>query len=81
MNYLADEIYGGHPAGNVAALPLASGAVDAGKAVPSPDVGAAPLAASMPASVGDLMNDPTFWLVATVAAVAVLAGASRSRSA
>lgn len=70
----ADAMYGRLsvlPAVNVAP----SNAVAGGAAVPSPDPGPARSSARSPA-VGDLMDDPTFWLVVLVGTGIALAAAS-----
>lgn len=70
----ADRLYGAGPAVAPVAGGVASGKVAGGAAVPSPDPGAAPAGAS--AQPGSVIDDPTFWLVATIAGVLVLASAS-----
>jgi len=72
----ANAIYGGGPAAPLTAVGSTK-AITAGGAVPSPDAGAAPMASSSPASVGDVMNDPTFWLVAAFGAMIALAKISK----
>ena len=75
--FTAGALYGGGPAAQIGGQAGATKMVPGGAAVPSPDAGAAPVANTSPASVGDLLNDPTFWLVATLGAVVALAGASK----
>lgn len=70
----ADRLYGGGPAigeGNSAGPSLK--AVTQGNETPRPDMRAAPEAANR---ITSLLDDPTFWLVATVGAVVYLAAAS-----
>lgn len=70
----AASLYGGGPAIGSGDRPgPALKAVTQGMEAPSPDPRAAPNAAN---SISGLTDDPTFWLVVTIGAVAALAAAS-----
>lgn len=70
----ANRLYGGGPAIGMGPNPgPALKAVTQGNEAPRPDPRAAPHAA---ASITNIADDPAFWMVATIAAVVILARAS-----
>lgn len=70
----AASLYGGGPAIGSGENPGPSlKAVSQGQEAPKPDPRAAPNAAN---NLTGITDDPTFWLVATIGAVAALAAAS-----
>lgn len=74
----ADRLYGG-AALSAPAASITPGKVAGGDSpLRSPDPSAAPAAAGgrTPQNMSELVNDPTFWLVATLGAVVALAAAS-----